>query len=402
MRNFTKLSFIAVLALGSFSTSAFGADNLKEAFKNGKFKGELKSFYFARTYDGTNAVDDASIYVNGGNLSYITDSLYGVSLGATLQTSHVMNNKKVAKYKKDMDASGSRLSQSFIQYKIGKTALKAGRQFIATPLIKGNGARMVKQSFEAYTLSTNIAKTKIIASFITKFQDRTDLAGDIGQFEKTSVGNDGTMTLYLNNNSIKGLNLQAQYYDKSESSSNAKDSVQNIFLQAQYKFGGDLKPYLAAQYYDTSFESSTAEDNDLFGLKAGLNIKGFNLFAGYTKTGKGDNVAHGLGAGSWAHFTSSVSHGGEQAFTADTKSTQFGIAKKFGALSAKLKHTDYDNNVKTGGIKKAGGKETALNLKYAFDGSLKNLVLLLDYAVLDSNQDNQHDSELRTRLIYKF
>ena len=411
MRNFTKLSFITVLALATLSTSSLASDNLKDAFANGKFKGELKSFYFARTYDGTNSTNDTSIFVNGGNLNYVTDSLLGFTLGATLQTSHVTNeDENSVKYNKDMDASGSRLSESYIKYSFGKSAIKAGRQFISTPLIKGSGSRMVKQSFEAYTFTSTLAKTKIFASYITKFQHRTDRSlagdtaiGDIANFRKNDVGNDGTMTIYLNNNSIKGLNLKAQYYDKSEKSDNSKDSIQNLFLQAQYKFGGDLKPYLAAQYYDTSYEASAKKDNDLIGFKAGLNIKGFNIFAGYTKTGESNSaVAHGIGTGSWAQFTASPAYGGENAFAPETKSTQFGLAKKFGNLKTKIRFTSYD--VKNNGIniKQSSLKETAINLKYFFTGSLKNLMFGLDYSILDSDLNNQHDSELRTRLIYKF
>lgn len=410
MNKLIKISLVTTLAITAFSTSALAKNTLAESFANGKLKGELKSFYFARGFDN-GGKKDASIFVNGGSLNYITDSFYGFKLGATLQTSHVTSKDDDNNaYAKDMDASGTRLSEAYLQYTVNKTQLKFGRQYIATPLVFGSPARMAHQAFEAYTLTNiDLPSTKIIASYITKFQQRTDKvdasdtnSGDIGTFRKTLLGIDGTWMAFIKNNSIKGLEVQAQYYDKSETAAGASNGLQNLFLNAQYDLDVALKPYIAVQYFDSSFDDAAKTDNDLFGAKVGIKVKGFNIFTGYTETGEGNKVEHGIGNAAWKQFTASAAYGGENAFSPETKSLQFGVAKKFGALSTKLKYTNYDveNNGTT--AKSAGLKETALNLKYKFGGSLKNLTAFLDYSILDSDLNNQHDSELRTRLIYKF
>lgn len=400
-----KLSLAAVLAVSSLTTSAVASDSLADAFANGKFKGQIKSFYYARGFEDGGAKKDASIFVNGGSLNYVTDSFKGLKFGTTLQTSHVTSeDDDTNAYAKDMNASGSRLSEAYIQYNIGKTSFKAGRQFIRTPLIFGSPARMIEESFEAYTMTNkDIANTKIFAGYITKFQARTDTETEgPGKFDDKLVGIDGTWTAYVKSVPTPNLKLEAQYYDKSETTEGGNDGLSNMFLDAQYKFKTDFKPFVAVQYYKTMFDNSAKTDNDLFGLSLGFTIKGFTLFSGYTKTGDGSKVEHGIGLASWKHFTSSTAFGGENAFSPDTETLQFGIKTKFGPLSVRLLHTDYD--VKTNGstVKSAGLKETALGLKYKFGGALKNLVAIVDYVDLNSELDGQQDSELRTRFIYNF
>lgn len=410
MEKSIKLSLIAALSVTAFTANVVASDTLAEAFSNGKFKGDLKSFYFARGYEG-NTKKDASIFVNGGSFNYITDSLDGFKLGVTLQTSHVNKRDDDSKvYSKDMDATGSRLSESYLSYKLNNTQLKAGRQFISTPLVAGSGSRMIKQAFEAYSLTnSDISNTKIMLSYLTKFQHRTDKSdssdtkiGDVAHFRNTAVGVDGTKMLYLENKSIKGLNLQAQYYQKSESLIGAKDGVNNLFLNANYDFDMKLKPYIALQYFNSEFEKTSNTNNNMIGAKIGVKVNGFNIFTGYTKTGKGSKVINGIGTGAWKQFTASAAYGGENAFNPETQSLQFGIVKKFDTLTTKLKYTNFDVKNNGTNVKAASLKETSLSLLYKFKGSLKNLKASIDYSLLNSELSNQQNSELRSRLIYSF
>lgn len=404
MKKSTNLSLIAALVLTSLTSSALAGDSLSDAFINGKFKGELKSFYFARGFEDGGAKEDASLFVNGGSMNYITDSFKGFKLGATMQTSHITSDDdETNAYKKDMNASASQLSESYLQYNLGKTTFKAGRQYINTALIAGSPARMIRESFEGYTLTnTSIPKTKIEAGYLTKFQARTDLAGGVGEFTNKEVGIDGTWSLYVKNNSIQGLNLAAQYYKKSEVTENADNGLSNLFLNSIYTYKSDFKPFIGVQYYKTMFDDNAKTDNDLVGAKVGFTVKGVTLFSGYTKTGTGSKVEHGMGASAWKHFTASTAYGGENAFSPDTESLQFGIKTKIGPVAVKLLRTEYDVENNGATVKSAGLKETALGLKYKFNGALKNLVAIVDYVDLDSELNGQQNSELRTRFIYKF
>ena len=88
MKKFTKRSLIAALSLTSLMTNV-SADNLADAFSNGKLKGEIKSVYSDSNFLGKAKSDD--IATIGGSLGYITGDFYGFSAGATFQVSHVLS-----------------------------------------------------------------------------------------------------------------------------------------------------------------------------------------------------------------------------------------------------------------------------------------------------------------------
>jgi len=401
MNKFAKISLVTSLALAGLSSSAMAADTLAEAFSNGKLKGALKSYYFAQTFEGAGK-NDSSIWANGGSLNFVTDSFNGVVLGATLQTSHVADKDDLdGKTKTSMDAQGSVLSESYLQYTLNNTAFKGGRQFVSTPLVAGSGSRLIKEAFEAYLVkNTDISNTTILAGKITKYQGRTDFVGQspyttagssnggAGEFEK--IGTDGIDTIYVKNTSIPNLAVQAQY-------AKVDNALDNFYADATYKIDGDLKPFIAVQYHGTDYETAATKDSDLMGIKAGLTVSGLNLFAAYTTTDDDGSVNRGLGQGAYKTFTSTTKTAGGSSYTAGTDSWQIGAAYKFGALSTKLRYSQFD--LPTAG---ADLDETTLNLGYKFSGALKNLSASVDFSVLDYETDASDSTDLRTRLIYTF
>ena len=396
MKKFAKLSLVASLAIGSLSTSALAADSISEAFTNGKFKGSLKSYYFAQTFDNP-ATKDSSIWANGGSFNYVTDSYKGISLGGTFQTSHVTSiDDESSKTKSSMDAQGSVLSEAYFAYNYKNTTFKGGRQFVSTPLLAGSGSRLIKEAFEAYLLAnTDLPNTTIVAGKVTKYQQRTDFTttapftsanananGGPGEFEK--IGTDGINTVYIKNTSIPNLTAQFQYAD-------AVDIADLIYVDAKYNFG---PMYVAAQYYDTNYDASTTTDSSMYGLKVGTKIADVDLFAGYTSTDDDGDVVRGLGQGAYAQYTATTKTAGANAFNAGTDSWQVGAGYTFGDLKTKLRFSEFDSPVANADL-----KETTLNLEYAFNKQLKAQI---DYSILDNEADNSDATDLRTRLIYSF
>ena len=386
MKKIAKLSLLTSLSLCAFSVNSFAENTLQEAFSNGKIKGEVKSYYFAQSFDGTK--EDSSIWVNGGNLSYITDEFYGFKFASTFQTSHVASiDDKDGVTKKTMDASGSVLSQAYIDYKIKNTNFKLGRQYIKLPLINGSGSRMIKESFEAYFVTNkDIPNTLVSLGKVTKFQGRTDQEGNVGKFE--DIGEKGLYSLYVENKSIKNLKLRAHY-------TNTKDEVSALYIDAKYKFDSKYKPYLAVQYYDTNYDSSSKKDNSLYGVKSGVSISNFGLFAGYTKAGGNegdDKVYKGIGS-KVASFTS-AGKTSSPAYEAGTKTWQLGLTHKLGNLKSKLRYSQFDNPAKNKDL-----NQTNLNLVYKFS---KNLRAHFDFSILDYEDNTKDATDLRTKLIYSF
>lgn len=396
MKKLTKSSLVASIVIATMPSSLLAADSISEAFTNGKFKGSLKSYYFAQNFDSP-AKEDSSIWANGGIFNYVTDSYKGISLGGTFQTSHVTSiDDESSVTKSSMDAQGSVLSESYLIYNFDNTTFKGGRQFVSTPLVAGSGSRLIKESFEAYLLSnTDIPNTEIVAGVITKYQQRTDFtttapftslntSANGGPGEFMEIGTDGIRTVYVKNTSIPNLTAQFQYAD-------AVDIAQLVYLDGKYNFG---PAYVAAQYYDTNYDAAGSKSSSMYGLKLGANVADIDLFAGYTSTDDDGDVIRGLGQGAYAQYTATTKTAGANAFKAGTDSWQIGAGYSFGALKTKLKYSKFDQPTANTDL-----NETTLNLEYALT---KQLIAQIDYSILNYEASNSDSMDLRTRLIYSF
>lgn len=314
MKKFTKRSLIAALSLTSLMTNV-SADNLADAFSNGKVKGEIKSVYSDSNFLGKAKSDD--IATIGGSLGYITGDFYGFSAGATFQVSHVLsedNNNGV--FASDLDAQGSVLSESYLEYKLANTSAKAGRQFIYTPLVSTaidgkSSESLLKDSFEAYLLTnSDIPDTIITLGYISKYLAKTDGTGDVANSENFSLTNtfsavptngtnsyDDAYTVLLKNNSIKDLTLQAQYLGLNGKESADKD-INIAYFQADYVIANQT---LSAQLIKSKNDNQPTgqEDGLAYGFKATgpLGISNLAYVAAFNSSTEDGDVNLGMGTG---------------------------------------------------------------------------------------------------------
>lgn len=121
------------------------------------------------------------------------------------------------------------------------------------------------------------------------------------------IGDEGIVSLYVKNGSVKNLTVQAHYTD-------VLDEVAGLYTDAKYAFAEvPTKPYIAGQYYSTNYDDSAKDDNYLLGFRAGLNVVGVDLFAGYTTVGgsAGDaRVYRGIGQGAYYNYTDTTKTSG--------------------------------------------------------------------------------------------
>lgn len=297
--------------IASFVLSApLLADNLEDAFKNSKVSGEVKTTYVNSNFLGNAKSDD--IFAIGGRLGIITDSFYGFKAGATFQASHIftddiknINNDRVTNFYD----SGAILSEAYLEYTLYNTSIKAGRQFIQTPLLSSalegkSSETIVKDSFEAYLLTNrDIPNTTIIAGYVNKYQG-ADSSKDIANFEKIE---DGAYTAYLKNESIENLTLQAQYFNLNGITSN--DDKNATYFQTDYKVGNHT---LSAQYLNSYNKTQKDKKGQLFGAKATgpLGIWKLGYLVAYNGSTNGEvYLGEGLGV-SDTPFTAMPVHGG--------------------------------------------------------------------------------------------
>lgn len=323
MKKILGLSAIASLAL---STSLY-ANSVTEAFDKLEVSGELKAAFVSSDFLG--AAETDSVTAVGGSVSVKTGEFYGLKAGVTFQAATILsddtgNNPTHASsvnntsYRTSFfDTEGAALSESYLEYTISNTSLKAGRQFIHTPIVNNamegkSSEAIIKDSFEAYVLTnTDIPNTTIVAGYVNKFQPQNDGNSDIGEFIDVE---DGAYTLYIKNNSIENLTLQAQYLNINGTISTNDTDL--FYLQADYQLGAHT---LSAQYYASSVDNA---DGKMFGLKATgpLGLGKLGYLVGYTSSMDDTNAVYtGAGAGATdTVFTALPVHDGEVPARADT------------------------------------------------------------------------------------
>ena len=313
-----KLSLAAIVVAGLASSSFAESTTLADAFKNGKVNGELRAWYF----DRDNGTTTQNIFNTAVDLGYVTDSIYGLSLGVTVQSNYAPFASTDAKkmYDGDMYGSGAVLSEAYIQYAIGKTTAKVGRQYISTPLVGSSGSRIVKESFEgALVINTDLPQTTLAAGYVSKFQGRTsDVTpggttgngeSDIPDFSKHAVfygaGNldfDGAYTILAINKSVPNLTITGQYMLTNNVVYRTATSDVDVYYGAlgyivpmnNFKIGLDG----AYQKSKEDF-SAVALSGDMVALQASLiDLAGFGAKLAYTTTSNDDGVILGLGNGS--------------------------------------------------------------------------------------------------------
>jgi len=372
-----NLSLAAILVAG-FTSSAFAAETLADAFKNGKVSGELRAWYFdkdtekfsTQTVSGyklpngvvSDTAKSGDILNTVAILNYVTDTFYGFNLGATMVASaapFVDEGGKEA-YKDDMWGSGAVLSEAYLGYTIGKTNAKIGRQYISTPVVNGSGSRIVKESFEGATITnTDIPATTIMAGFIDKFQGRTSAgmgldAGDAPTFEKraiflgmsasTTYVFDNAYTAAIINKSIPNLMLTGQYASANDvnSGTNIKD-VDMYYTEANYvlplngfKLGFDLNYrgsntdlIMTKDKVTTSFDGAQTA-----GRISISELAGFGLAFTAATTSKDDAVISGIGNGT-SSYTATLVKASSPSLRANTDSYRVDFTYDFSKLGVK-------------------------------------------------------------------
>ena len=402
-------TLLIVLLAGMFSTAFAGenVDTLSEMFTKGKVSGSLRSYYFAQDFDD-GGTSDSSIWAYGGNLKYVTGQFKGFSVGGNFQGSFIGHKDDDSnKTAGSMDAHGAVLSEAYLQYELYKTQAKGGRQYVKLPLLAGSGSRLIHESFEAYFLTNkDIPGTQITAGWARKYQTRTDKSiygdnwfvdfdtngtGKPGGFNK--IGGNGMYLVYLQNNSIENLNIQAQYAD-------VVDDVAGFYGDIVYQFNMSLKPFIAGQYYYTNYDAATNDDNSLFGFKTGISFSDIDLFAGYTSAAGSageTRVFRGVGQGAYYQYTATTKTAGAGAFEAGTDAYQVGIGYKYKDFKTKFRFTDFDNPAANADL-----QEYTFNFLYDFAKLFKGLSASVDYSILDYENNTNDATDLRTRLIYAF
>lgn len=309
-----NLSLAAIVVAG-LSTSSFAADTLADAFKEGKISGELRAWYMDRDKDKANS--SADIFITGMQLRYNTGTFYGFSLGLTTQTSAAPFATSTAKAvfgtggsNDDIYGSGTQLSEAYVNYTIGKTTAKVGRQFIKTPVIGSSTSRPITQSFEgALVTNTDLPDTSVMIGAITKYQDRTDGAGNVSNFNELNNDHDFAYTAMVVNKSIPNVELTFQYLtfgddSKGSSATNRIQGYEDYYFEAEYTNKYNNFDYgIAGNFLYTDWKHYDIAT--MSGIKLSLGYENFKTYFAYSAISDDNGnkgVKAGLGGGAQPNY----------------------------------------------------------------------------------------------------
>jgi len=328
MKKHIALSAIAVALLGSLSLQA--AEDLSSMFSEGKTSGQIREFSIARYTNYNNEAAKTDIdqisHALGGHLKFETADFKGLSFGTAFYTTNRIGG--LSKKNSDgtegpnntvlgWDANGySILGEAYLQYKIGKTTFKGGRQKMNTPLIGADDARMIPNLFTSYNLSnTDLAGLQFTLNHTTEMAQGTfsnayglggsiigatagyravpgEGPGDFSNYGTYAVGEStaGITSVSVTYTGIEGLKAQLwDYY--------SHDILNSVYGDISYKMKMDsVTPFVAAQFIkqnsvgdkllkNASFSDTGEVDSMYYGIKAGASIASFTAYVAYSETG---------------------------------------------------------------------------------------------------------------------
>jgi hypothetical protein len=336
-------------------------------------------------------------------------------MGATMQSSYTPFVDAAGKsmFYGDMWGSGAVLSEAYVAYKIAKTDIKIGRQFIASPLVGGSGSRLIKQSFEGATIvNTDLPNTTLVAGAVTKFQNRTAstaTVGDIARFNELDADHNPAFTLFAVNKSVPGLTLKGQFATISSASNGLVASndlgYNQYYAEAEYAGkAGSVGYNVAGQYLYMDWDKY--DSTNMYGVKVGGSFADLKAYVAYSSISKNDNDKNvganagfaGVGAGTQPIFTKGYNPvSGTYTDETDAYAVDANYNfKNIGLLvGARYSVTERDNT-STGTVEASYSDFYAV---YNFTGALKGLVFDLCY--LDKGKDID-GSDLWFKAIYKF
>ncbi len=410
MKNVIKMSLATAMMMSVGTVSAQAADDGISVFDNIKVKGELRPRY--EMVDEDNAKPNANALTNRAVIGIGADLLNidGLSTYIEMTDVHALNPKNYDG--KDgagnpnsvvADPEQTRMTQSYLDYKYGKTKLRYGRQMFNIDNLRFIGAvawRQMPQTYDATTIFNNsIEGLDLMASYVTKANKITDSVNnsDIGILHaKYKVSDALTVTGY----GYLVENLGDTYGIALTGKTKAGDI--GLSYRAEYAMMGD------ASMTETPTATQKNADADYYNLELGMNMSGILAGVNYEVQSGDNNLADG------ENNTFSTPYGTNHKFNgfadkflttpvqglADANIMLGYKSKDFGLLKA-IYH-DFSSDVDSVDY----GTELDLVYKRAIPG-LKNVVGLLKYA--DYSADSSQTGALGTdtqkfwvQLDYKF
>jgi imipenem/basic amino acid-specific outer membrane pore len=393
-----KKTILSTTALLSMWQAASASDTIYESLQNGKFSVNARLFYFDRDFD-TPDKESARALTAGGIIKYESAAYHGLKAGFAYYGSHRLGNlfsREEGSGTSILGRSGEDLSilgEAYLEYNLGSTMLKAGRQRLATPLMNDHDLRLLPSSYAAIVLrNTDLPGTMIEAGHVTGYTGFTSKDNNFLDHDAT-WGEEGLAYVYVKNDSIDHLTLKGQYIlpVSDEDRTGAAISIEDYrYVEAVYKmpaFGTEsYKSYVKAQYGGNSY--ADGDTSHMYGMKIGTSVSIFDFALLSDKIT--DNNFKAVEAGpmysDW-----------QQGYGPYEPSTAYGgqiIAHPLDGLSVKVGYVDVSADEES---TDDDFSETNLDIKYAINNYSK---LRVRYSIKDQTESSSRDDQDDFRVIY--
>ncbi len=265
---------------GADSAHAAQSGSVTDALKNGRFSADLKLFHMVRTFD--KVTPDARALAGGGILKYESGGFHGARFGLAYYGSH-----RLGGFYSRTEGAGTSLLQgngddvrflgeAYLQYDMGRTTFRVGRQRLATPLMGDLYQRILPTVYEtAIITNRDLPGTTVQAGYVASY---SGFASRYSGFDDNNEqwGDSGLVYVYVKNSLVKTLSIRGEYVravsdtDHSGMTIPVKD-YRYVDLRYDLPFG--TESHLKVQYGGNSYNN--APDSALVGIRVGTTF--FNM-----------------------------------------------------------------------------------------------------------------------------
>ena len=424
--NITHKKYLGLVIAAVLSTTV-QAGSFRDALQGGKFTGDINNVFASGSKtDATSAagpLNNSHVGSSAISVAYKTANYEGFTLGIALQHGkdwriHDGASGLNAEDDSRNSISSTNLQNLYVNYSfdtnLTDTSIRIGRQDIISPLIMRSSMFPMKDAFDAVVVTNkDISNTTLKMMYVSNWIKRYGSSASTSPVQQDAEFDGSVYSIYLNNNSIKGLNIEGQWMSNDSDNTLAGDPPTNVptngpydttFLALTYKVP-DTNIVLGAKNLTASFDNSA--NTDYFGLKAGTKVGGVGVTLAYTSVSDDNNLPGTLG-----HvplFRAYATTQTDAEFIAGVDATSLTLDYNFGVkgLKSALVFASWDQNseglTNSGGINLDGASEIALDVKYRFEG-IAGLSTRIQLSQMDYDLDNA-DSDLtylRMHLKYQF
>lgn len=413
------------VAMAAVMSSHAQADSFHEALTGGKISGEVRNTYAGGSQSDARteaaALNNSNVMGSALSLTYETGAYQGLKAVVGLQSGYDWSlqdedRATIAGGEDDsrVSISSTGLLVAYLEYGVDKsltdTRFRIGRQKIVTPLLMSSGEFPMQDSFDAVVIENHdLPSTQLRMMAVNRWNKRYGEDSSGSFVEDDQQYHHPIYSLYLTNNSIPGLTVEAQWLSNRNDDPagdppavvRTADKYDSGFLGLTYKVP-DSNWILGAKALTANYDK--LPDTGYWGVKVQTTIRGVTWHLGYTSMDDDGNFPGSIGH--VPMFRSYKTGFIDEVFAGlDTTSLRVGYGFATPGLNVNLIYSGWrqsEKGIAVSGRNMDGGYEAGVDIQYQFQRT-KGLKGRLRTSYMDFDRaDVDKDDFLYTRVSLNY